>query len=220
MASGKSKRTQQPPLIVYNDEFNGNTGSSIPLLNQVPMEDDEPPAYSDVPSTSEPQFTPFSERRNDPPIPSRADDNYVISSQKTVEDRQGSKSIIFSNSLATNPKLLSAFIAHEARRKPNPIIRMEGTHTERRRRDKPDDTLRVIDFDITVSASDLLALPWRRLRIMENGMKTYRGTRTKSYAENIKLSIESAARRPTAEELYHRFCASSSVLKTCDSPFR
>lgn len=212
-------------LVAYQDEPDhddgGSASSSIPLRGQVPLEDEEPPPYTDVsPARAERQVDAIHTQRPSPPNPlseynpSNEYSNFNILSCKIDKSDKGSTKSIISSDLASDPKALATFVANEKRAMPNPLIRMLGTHTETRRRDKRDETVTVTDFDISVSASDLLASPWRRTRVIDNGVKAYRGGRTKSTATGFKADLLSTHAPPSLEEWYHRFCASSAGLKT------
>lgn len=211
-----SRVSKTPLLVAYHDDPDYEVGSSsIPLSGQVPLEDEEPPPYTDgPPRRAEPQVETANVQRPYPPNPPNEYRDYDIVSCKINKSDKGSTKTIISPLLTSDPKALAAFVKAEKRVMPNPIIRMKGTHTETRRRDKRDETVTVTDFDISVSASDLLAPPWRRTQVIENGSKAYRGGRTKSIAEGFKADLISTHTAPRLEEWYHRFCASSTSLKT------
>ena len=181
--------------------------------NQVPIADDGPPPYSDI-STS----TELPDRRYIEQSDFRDDvlnhQKYGILSTTTHRDGKGSKTTVISQSLASDPKLLRDFISSQTKLMPNPLVRMVGTHTETRRRRKSEESTIVTDFDISISASDLLAPAWRRTKVVENGMHAYRGGRWKTIAPGYKSDLESTHTAPRLEEWYHRFCASAASLKT------
>lgn len=200
---GRANDTKRSSSTVYSDGADhgaSSFSSTIPLLNQVPVEDDDPPAYTDV-------IPEGHVRRNDL-------ETNEIRCGKTQKNGRGSTRTVLSRSITSNPELLQDFVAAEARLMPNPLVRMMGTHTETRFRDKREETNTVTDFDITLSAADLLALPWRRTRIIENGVKAYRGTRTRSIGSSFKADVETTRPTPSLQEWCHRFCASSASLKT------
>ena len=200
---GRANDTKRSPSTVHSDGADygaSSVSSTIPLLTQVPGEDDDPPAYTDtVPAGLV--------RRNDFAF-------NEIRCGKTQKDGRGSTRTVLSHSIASNPELLQDFVTSEARLMPNPLVRMMGTHTETRYRDKREESNTVTDFDITVSTADLLALPWRRTKVIENGVRAYRGTRTRSIASGFKVDTEATSSTPSMLEWCHRFCASSASLKT------
>lgn len=222
---GQTQDSKIPLLVAYqddHDQYHGSSASSsIPLRGQVPLEDEEPPPYTDAPpirAVQQPNSIP-SQRPSPPNVssgfnPSNEHNNYNIVSSRINKSEKGSTKTIISSDLASDPKALEAFIANEKRNMPNPLVRMVGTHTETRTRDKREETVTVTDFDVSVSTSELLAFPWRRTQVIDNGVKAYRGGRTKSIAAGFKADLQSTHTAPRLEEWYHRFCASSANLKT------
>lgn len=204
---GRANDTKRSPPILYSDSANHGSSSfspSIPLLNQVAFADnDDPPAYSDT-------IPDGHVRRNDL-------NHHEISSVKIQKNAKGSTWIVFSHSITSNPELLQDFVASEARVMPNPLVRMIGTHTETRMRDRREETNTVTDFDITMSTASLFVLPWRRTRVVENGVRAYRGSRTRSIATGFNADVEATHSKPSIKEWCHRFCASSASLKTYSS---
>lgn len=203
------------PLIVYSDEENhGGTSSfssTIPLRNQVPLEDDEPPPYIDSVAVTHtrPEASDIQRRFHRSAL-----DTHDISYKKTHRDAKGSSTTVLSRVISSDPDLLQDFVGMEARLMPNPMVRMIGTHTETRYRDKREESITITDFDITVSLANLLVSPWRRTRVVENGVKAYRGGRTRSIAKGFKVDVEETRSAPSLKEWCHRFCASSASLKT------
>ena len=212
---GRADSSQTYLLVNYQDDRDREDGSSISSShssNQVPLELDEPPAYTSVATRSEAELNHLHTEHSALNAAPNYDD-YDILSSKTHKNARGSTTSIFSNSLCSDPKLLRDFVAAQTKLMPNPIVRMIGTHTETRTRDKREETISVTDFDISISASDMLATPWRRTICVENGRKTYRGGRWKTVATNFKADLESTHTAPRPEEWFHRFCASSASLK-------
>lgn len=99
-----------------------------------------------------------------------------------ISSTRGSTRVSLSSNVSSDPKLLQFFVESEARRMPNPVVRLIGTHTERRPRDRGTNETTVSDFDIQISMADLLVSAWRRTRLAENHDKVYRGGRLKSVA--------------------------------------
>ena len=203
------------PLIAYsNDETRGRSSSfssTIPLWNQVPLSDDEPPAYKDsVTPTQSHHEDEGRQRLFEHCILDHQDDTY----RKTQRDIKGSTTFVLSRVFSSDPDLLQDFVAKEARLMPNPTIRMMGTHTETRYRHKREESVTVTDFDITISLANLLVSPWRRTKVVENGVKTYRGGRTRSIYKGFKADEEETRLAPSLKEWCHRFCASSASLKS------
>lgn len=211
-------QSKTPALVDYGHESGAEgsySGSSGFPSGQVPTADDGPPPYTDVSTSTSTQLL---NRHHIEPSNVRAAvlnrDEYDILSAKTYRDGRGSKTTVISHSLASDPKLLRDFISAQSRLMPNPLVRMIGTHTERQQRHKTKENTTVTDFDISISASDLLAPAWRRTKVVENGMKSYRGGRRKSAATGYRSELGSTHTAPRLEEWYHRFCASAARLKT------
>lgn len=214
----REDNSKNPLLAAYRDDPYHEGGSfessHIPLRGQVPLEDDTPPAYTDAPSRSELQQRQVEFERPTSQTPPDESQDYNILYSKVTKNSKGSTITVISPLLTTDPKSLRSFIADERRLAPNPVIRIEGYHTETRRRDKKDETVNITDFDISISASDLFISHWRRTQVIENGIKAYRGGRTRSVAPGFKADLESTHTAPSLEEWYHRFCASGASLKT------
>lgn len=192
---------------------NSSSASSAFPSGQVPTADDVPPPYSDTPPSIQPPRRPHVE----PILPREAllnQEKYGVLSAKTRRDGNGSKTTVISRALCSDPKLLGEFISAQARVMPNPLVRMVGTHTETQERRKSEENTTVTDFDISISIADLLAHTWRRTKVVENGMKAYRGGRRKTVATGYKSDLESTHTAPRLEEWYHRFCASAASVKT------
>ena len=201
-----------PLMENYHIANDSSSASSGFPSGQVPVADDVPPPYTDIP----PSTDLLNRRHVEPPVPREAllnHEKYGILSAKTQRDGNGSKTTVISQSLSSDPKLLGEFISAQARLMPNPLVRMVGTHTETQERRKSEENTTVTDFDISISIADLLAPAWRRTKVVENGMKAYRGGRRKSIATGYKSDLESTRTAPRLEEWYHRFCASAASMK-------
>lgn len=214
---GRANEVKGAPLIVNTDnaELGGinSFSNAIPLLEQDLYGDDNPPAYTDSAAGPATQLEDHLVQRV---FYRNVSINNDINSQKSHRDAKGSVKTVLSHSITSDPNLLQDFVASEARLMPSPTVRMMGTHTVTRRRDNKNETETVTDFDITVSAADLLASPWRRIRVVENSTKAYRGGRTRSIATGFKADSQSTCYTPSLQEWCHRFCASSTSLKTYD----
>ncbi|MCJ1464818.1 hypothetical protein MMC07_003432 [Pseudocyphellaria aurata] len=210
--SGRSSFFSTIPLrnqVTLDDDENPGESSAvssfITLHNHVPPEDDEPPAYTDCfAATPIPPRGPDTQRS----FPPSSTEDHDISYRKTQNNRKGSTTTVLSRVMSSDPSRLQDFIASEARLMPNPTVRIMGIHTETDYRDKREESTTVTDFDITVSLANLLVSPWRRTRVVGNGVMTYRGGRMRS---NAKDRICPA---PSLKEWCHRFCASYASLKT------
>lgn len=219
--------SKTPLLDNYPNHSNGfppsidttSSASSTILSGQVPIADDVPPPYSDTTPPPPPASSsiPLPNSRHVKPFLSREDllnqEKYSILSVKNQRDGNGSKTTVISQALSSDPKLLEDFISAQARLMPNPLVRMVGTHTETQQRRKSEENTTVTDFDISISMADLLAHTWRRTKVVENGMKAYRGGRRKTVATVDKSDLESTPTAPRLEEWYHRFCASAASVK-------
>lgn len=213
---GKAKDFQKPPAGVYCDEPDrddaASTSSAVPLRDQEPrdlriseLDDELPPAYSD--------YTIQDDGRRDSldHLPQEVLVKYSSQSQK---DGKGSKSRMMSSQLTSDPEALRDYMLFQSRLEPRPWVRMLGTHTETRRDNKKEEKVKVTDFDIKVSLSGILMPSRRKTTIVENGNKTYRGGRVKVVAPGFKADVEASYDPPQLEEWYHRFCASSTSVKT------
>lgn len=182
--------------------------SAIPLLHQTSLEDNGFSPYTDAVAGSpvaRGTALSYAIHNSSPQLcqPGGIAPSTVISS--TI----GSTRVSLSSALASDPKLLQSFVKSEARRMPNPLVRLIGTHTERRRRDGGTDESTAKDFDIQISMADLLVQAWRRTRLAENLDNVYRGGRLKSVATRDST--------PSLQEWCHLFCASSARLKSYGS---
>ncbi|KAL8813860.1 MAG: hypothetical protein Q9223_006877 [Gallowayella weberi] len=216
---GRVKEPRQPSD--YRDDDAASTSSAVPLQEQA-YPDDAPPAYTDRPKSvggigprriitedDEDQL------RLDRTTQERA---RILEGVKwrssTDENAKGSTTTYISETLSSDPAACRAFIEGEAQVRVRPAVRLTGTHTETRRRDKKDETTRVTDFDITVPLGRLLAAEWARTKIVENSQKAYRGGIFKQVDPRMKAHAEAAATVPSLQEWCHRFCASSASAKS------
>lgn len=199
-----------------NDDAEATGHSALPLLNQTSLEDDGLPPYTEAVAGS--------------PVARRAALPYAIhnstqlaqpggiTSSTVISSSRGSTRVSLSSTVACDPKLLQSFVKSEARRMPNPVVRLIGTHTERRPIDRGTNETTVRDFDFQISMADLLDPAWRRTRLAENRDKVYRGGRLKSLAAGY--NITDALTRdstPPLQEWCHLFCASNARLKSYGS---
>ncbi len=130
------------------------------------------------------------------------------------DDAKGSTDIYISKTLSSDPAICQAFIERQAQVHIQPAVRLVGTHTETRRRDKKDETTRVTDFDIAVPLDSLFTPAWARTKIVENHEKAYRGGIRKHLDLRVKAHPEAAVTAPSLQEWCHRFCASSASAKS------
>ncbi|KAL8861551.1 MAG: hypothetical protein Q9178_002075 [Gyalolechia marmorata] len=130
------------------------------------------------------------------------------------EDAKGSTTTYISETLSSDPAVCQAFIETAIQVPIQPFVRLVGTHTETRRRDKKDETTRVTDFDVSVPLETLIVKSWTRTRIVENSQKAYRGGIRKQLDPRVKAHLEAAATKPSLQEWCHRFCASSASAKS------
>lgn len=212
------EESKTPLLENYANGSSPNDSASASSAfpsGQVPPADDVPPPYTDTPPST--AFLNYHHHHPEP-SPSReallSRDKYGILSAKTQKDPSGSKTTVISRSLSSDPDLLGEFISAQARLMPNPLVRLLGTHTETHERRNSERTTTVTDFDLSISLADLLTPVWRRTKLVENGMKAYRGERRKTVATGYKSDPESTDTAPRLEEWYHRFCASPAGVKT------
>jgi ribosomal protein L32E len=212
---GRIESKTPPPLLVTYDDESVPGDSYSRFSGQAPLTDESPPPYIDASSTESP-------RRHEP-LGVRSvllHDQRDIISSTTHQDANGSRTTVISRSLTSDPKRLQSFISTQTRLMPTPWVRVVGTHTDTRQNKKSKETTIVTDFDISISASDLLTPAWRRTGVIENGMRAFRGGRWKSVATGFQSDLESTHTSPRLEEWYHRFCASTARLKTYGCLFR
>lgn len=191
---------------------NAAPSSPIPLLNQTSLEDYGLPPYTEAVAGSPVARGDVSSHAiHDPQLCQSGS----ITPSTVVNSTRGSSRVSLSSTVASDPKLLQSFVKSEARRMPNPIVRLIGTHTEKRPRDRGNNETTVRDFDIRISMADLLAPAWRRTKLAGNRDKVYRGGRLKSAARGYNttdtLTRDST---PSLQEWCHLFCASGARLKS------
>lgn len=215
---GRVKEPRQPSG--YRDDDAASTSSAVPLQDQG-YANEAPPAYTDRPKSvggNAPRRAledDEEEFRLDLESQERArilkDVNWTPS---THEDAKGSTTTYISEMLSSDPAVCQAFIEVKAQVAVRPVVRLVGSHTETRRRDKKDETTRVTDFDISVPLGGLLAHEWARTKIVENAQKAYRGGIFKQVDPRMKAHAEAAATVPSLQEWCHRFCASGASAKS------
>ncbi|KAI4279988.1 MAG: hypothetical protein L6R38_004814 [Xanthoria sp. 2 TBL-2021] len=233
---GKIKESRQPPG--YRDDDAASTSSAVPLQDQA-YADDVPPAYTDDPDLVDGHghggigITVWKSvggrlpRRfiEDHDIQTDSGLDYATQEREKLlqgvqwtfsdnQDAKGSTTTYISKTLSSDPAVCQAFIETKAQVPIQPAVRLVGTHTETRRRDKKDETTHVTDFDIAVPLDSLLARAWARTKIVENSQKAYRGGIWKQLDHRVKAHPEAAATTPSLQEWCHRFCASSASAKS------
>lgn len=199
-----------------NDDTEPTGHSASPLLHQTSPEDDRLPPYTEAVAGS--TVTPRAALTYAIHSSTQLTQPGSITSSTVISSSRGSTRVSLSSTVASDPKLLQSFVKSEARRMPNPVVRLIGTHTERRPRDRGTNETTVRDFDFQISMADLLAPAWRRTRLAENRDKVYRGGRLKSLSAGY--NITDALTRdstPSLQEWCHLFCASSAFLKSYGS---
>ena len=222
----------------YRDDDAASTSSAVPLHDQ-PYADDVPPAYTDNLDSVDPQNhesnnvsarksvggeAPGRLFQNHDAQADPSPDDGLQEREKMLQDVQwtfsanqdakGSTDTYISKTLSSDPVICQAFIERQAQVHIQPAVRLIGTHTETRRRDKKDETTRVTDFDITVPLDSLFTPAWARMKIVENHEKAYRGGIRKQLDLRVKAHPEAAATAPSLQEWCHRFCASSASAKS------
>lgn len=208
---GKSQDYQNPSAGVYRDQPDGDDAASmstaVPLRDHVQLLNGLPPAYSD--DSTQADDTP---RRDS--LEHLPDEVLTGYTKHWHKDTKGSKTMVLSSLLASDPEALREYMLYQSRVEPDPTVRMTGTHTETRRDNKKEEKVKVTDFDITISLSGLLQPLERRTTIVDNGNRTYRGGRIRTVAPGFKLDVEASHTAPQIGEWYHRFCASSARVKS------
>ncbi|KAL8671510.1 MAG: hypothetical protein Q9168_003979 [Polycauliona sp. 1 TL-2023] len=220
----------------YRDNDAASTSSAVPLQDQA-YEEDVPPAYTDEPDSIVPQRhgedsstgrkslggqapRPFveDETESGPEEEARQQREKILQDVQWTfsadQDAKGSTDTYISKTLSSDPAICQAFIESRAQLEILPAVRLVGTHTETKRRDKKDETTHVTDFDITVPLGSLFTRAWARTKIVENHQKAYRGGIWRQLDPRVKAHAEAAATTPSLQEWCHRFCASSAGAKT------
>ncbi|KAI4228755.1 MAG: hypothetical protein LQ349_006503 [Xanthoria aureola] len=233
------KDSRQPPG--YRDDDAASTSSAVPLQDQA-YADDVPPAYTDAPDPVDPHehgengIIVRKSVGGRPPRRFIEEDDVQINAgldydmrereerEKLLEgvqwtfsdnqDAKGSTTTYISKTLSSDPAVCQAFIETKAQVHIQPTVRLVGTHTETRRRDKKDETTQITDFDLAVPLNSLFAHEWARTKIVENSQKAYRGGIWKQFDPRVKAHPEAAATTPSLQEWCHRFCASSASAKS------
>ncbi|KAL8913951.1 MAG: hypothetical protein Q9171_001336 [Xanthocarpia ochracea] len=231
---GRVKESRQPSGD--RDDDAASTSSAVPLQDQY-YANEIPPAYTDDPEPVKPHdhgdhdtdmqhksVGGKAPRRliedgnpEDELDPFRQRQELLEGLQSKIsenEDAKGSTTTYISETLSSDPAVCQAFIETRIHVPIRPFVRLVGTHTETRRRDKKDETTRVTDFDVSVSLEALLVRDWTKTRIVENSQKAYRGGIRKQLDPRVKAHPEAAATKPSLQEWCHRFCASSASAKS------
>lgn len=130
--------------------------SAIPSLNQTSLEDYGLPPYTEAVAGPPVAREDVSSYAIHDPSPQLCQPGSIIPST-VVSSTRGSTRVSLSSTVASDPKLLQSFVKSEARRMPNLIVRLIGTHTEKRPRDRENNETTVRDFDIRISW--LICLP-------------------------------------------------------------
>lgn len=206
------------PAATYRENSTGDnaasTSSAVPLLDQADINiGQDPPPYSD--NEDEPTSTLV-----------RGTLDEVIE-ERVSEDRKGSTITRISPTLSVDPVALKEFILQQAAICPEPSIRIRGTHTVTTRETNGQKKRQEVeDFDIKIDVTDTISrrslspnssIPmreWMKLQIVQNGIKAYRGGRTRSKAKGYKADLETSHEIPSLDEFCHLFCASSAKLKS------
>ncbi|KAL8786788.1 MAG: hypothetical protein Q9213_002609 [Squamulea squamosa] len=229
-------------LSGYRDDGTVSTSSAVLLQDQA-YADEAPPAYTDDPDPDpDPvdthghgsihrksvggrvprRFIEDHEAQNDPGLEQarrmqQERERLLKGVQWTLstnQDAKGSTTTYISETLSSDPAACQAFIETSAQESIQPVVRLIGTHSETRRRDKKDETTHVTDFDISVPLGGLLVREWARTKIVENSQKAYRGGIRKQLDPRVNAHSEAAATAPSLQEWCHRFCASSASAKS------
>ncbi|KAL8995608.1 MAG: hypothetical protein Q9169_004682 [Polycauliona sp. 2 TL-2023] len=229
---GKLNDSRQPRG--YRDNDAASTSSAVPLQEHS-YEDDVPPAYTDDPEPVDHHTHGQSSVTGRKSVGGRAprfiEDPTDSGPYEEVQERgkilqdvqwtfrdhtdaKGSTDTYISNALSSDPALCQAFIETRAQRQILPVVRIVGTHTETRRRDKKDETTRVTDFDIAMPLDSLIEGAWARTKIVGNHQKAYRGGVWKQLDPRVKAHPEAANTTPSLQEWCHRFCASGASAKS------
>ncbi|KAF2016088.1 hypothetical protein BU24DRAFT_422421 [Aaosphaeria arxii CBS 175.79] len=177
-----------------------------------------PPSYADSEADNvvAPTAPPI---RHLPPPTSRMDHNagYTL---KKGKPQVCETQTVMDPRYDTDPVYLEEGVLKFANQAPIPLVYIMGTHKETVKRGDKKETQEVTDFRIVMNLQRYL---WRdfipgnsssmTFAPVSNGDKTYRGGFKKTRAPGFKQDIEVGSTAPTAQEWYHRYCASSSLLR-------
>ena len=103
--------------------------------------------------------------------------------EKMKKDGNHVKTTIMSHVLTHVPEILEQHLKSQANAVPSPIFRIRGTHLQptgvHNEKGQPF-TRTVVDFNITISLRERLDAQVGTLRVVPNGWRSYRGTRTET----------------------------------------
>jgi hypothetical protein len=181
-----------------------------------------PPSYADSEGESA-SAAPPPIIRHLPPPPDRSNRNHdqsyrLVGGKPKVCETQD----IMDARYDSDPEYLEQGVGDFAKVPPNPLIYIIGTHKEAVRNGDKKEVKNITDFRIVLNMQEYL---WRgrwegedatpmRLSTVSNGEKTYRGSFMKKRAPGVKQDIEVGTESPSLREWCHRYCASSSLLRT------
>lgn len=174
----------------------------------VPLEgyDDAPPSYSELPAEPLPT-NPLAPRRS-PPRPAKR----IISGQGATGNER-----FMDARLDSDPGYLVEWMEYLSESPPRAFMRIEGTHTESRTQDSKTKTEEVVDFELKVEMTAFLygdiknGKSWRSLRTVRDEEVARRGTSLRTRARGEGGPEVGGG---SLVEWAHRYCASSSTLKT------
>lgn len=174
-----------------------------------------PPTYAD----SEAGVAPRPTIRHVPPPTSRT--NHNSPSFRNGKPQVCSTSTYMDARYDSDPVFLESALRTFASSAPVPFIYIMGTHKETTKRGDKKETHDITDFRIVLNISSYLHPNFATsdtssmtLVPVSNGTKTHRGTILKTRAPGAKQDIELSTPTPTLTEWCHRFCASTSPLRT------
>lgn len=198
--------------VPYRDDDTASTSSVATLEEHMFIDEEALPAYTDNPNSVD-AFRRISSNEAPMSIEAQGGGTFALV-PKIHEDSRGSIATYISDPLCSDPKKCEWLAQTEAAKPPEPMIRLVGSHTETRQRDKKEEKERVVDFDISAPLHAFLEQPWRRSKTVENAQKAYRGGIVKRVDPRTKAHPEAAQTPPSLKEWCHRFCASSASIKS------
>ncbi|KAI9766413.1 MAG: hypothetical protein M1840_006519 [Geoglossum simile] len=205
----------------YRDDVDRNDpslgSSSVPIPETLPFiegNDVEPtlPAYSDDPTG----LAPAVAIATSPQI-GRIPGSVLSSDYLTITT--------FDEGLNQDPAKLHSFVLQQNEIPPKPIVRLKGTHRERREqrgKDNQYEVVTVTDFDVHLDLSPYIARrlnlgsgeqDWKFLSVVENDVKAYRGGRIKSVDLGYRDGLTTYA-APHLGDWTKRYCEDPHTLKS------
>ncbi|ROV89146.1 hypothetical protein VSDG_08866 [Cytospora chrysosperma] len=222
---GKPEPVKSPGDAVSMETQTGGSSYRNAADLALPDENDDlPPMYDDLAETSGSTSLSAPLLPNYTPSPGLPDETSEPDGLQPF-NREDSLVRYLDRRLDSDPGFLETHVRRWASLPPRPLVRVHGSHKERRRSGNgKDETRDITDFDVRVEltpypwANAATRQAWGELHTVENGDKAKRGTvfrrrapGARKAAGNIELGM---VEKPSLTQWCHRYCASHSGLKT------